>query len=96
MTSPVYHVIEEKDSSFVSLEFKEEHPLQVEFAGVPENCQNCDAATKFVQFLQSDEAQKIIMNKNYMLPVVDKIKESTAFDAVKIYKSKAFKVPCFN
>ncbi len=92
MTSPVYHLVEEKDSAYASLEFKEPHPLQVEFAGVPETCRRCELAVKFVQFLQTPEAQKIIMNKNYMLPITPITKESTPFDAVKIYKTKAFKI----
>ena len=92
VTSPIYHVIEEKDSGYLSLEFKESHPLQIEFAGVPESCQNCDLAVKFVQFLQSQEPQKIIMSKNYMLPVINSVKASTAFDSVKVYKTTPFKV----
>ena len=91
-TSPIFHAVEEKDAAFISLEFKEPHPLQIEFAGVPVTCQNCDSGTMFVKYLQSTEAQKIIMNKNYMLPVVNKVKESTIFDTVKIYKSKPFKI----
>ncbi len=92
VTSPIYHLLEEKDSSYLSLEFKESHPLQVEFVGVPDTCKNCDSAIRFAQFLQSEEAQKIIMMKNYMLPITSKIKESTAFDSVKVYKTKPFKV----
>ena len=92
VTSPIYHVIEDKNSDYLSLEFKESHPLQIEFAGVPESCQNCDLAIKFVQFLQSDESQKIIMTKNYMLPVISSMKASTAFDSVKVYKTTPFKV----
>ena len=92
VTSPVYHLIEEKDSTYLSLEFKEPHPLQIEFVGVPETCKNCDSAIRFAQFLQSEEAQKIIMNKNYMLPILNRVKESTVFDSVKVYKTKPFKV----
>jgi len=92
VTSPIYHIVEEKDLSFISLEMKEDHLVQIEFAGIPETCQNCDSAAKFVQFLQTDEAQKVLMTKNYMLPMIGKIKESTAFDTVKIYKSRAYKV----
>ncbi len=92
VTSPIYHLVEEKDSGYLSLEFKEPHPLQIEFVGVPETCKNCDSAVRFAQFLQSDEAQKILMTKNYMLPVVNRIKESTAFDSVKVYKTKPFKI----
>lgn len=92
VTSPVYHLAEEKDSSYVSLEFKESHPLQVEFAGIPDSCKNCEGAAKFVHFLQTTEAQKILMTKNYMLPIENKTKSSTVFDNVKIYKTTAFKV----
>ncbi len=92
VTSPIYHIVEEKDSSFASLEFKEPHPMQIEFVGVPDTCKNCDSGIRFAQFLQSDEAQKILMTKNYMLPVVSKIKESTVFDSVKVYKTRPFQV----
>ena len=92
VTSPIYHIVEEKDSSFVSLEFKEPHPMQIEFVGVPDTCKNCDSGIRFAQFLQSDEAQKILMSKNYMLPIVSKIKESTVFDSVKVYKTKPFQI----
>lgn len=68
-TSPIYHLVEEKNSNFKSYEFQEGHPVQIEFAGVPETCQNCEAAIKFVHFMQTTEAQKIIMAKNYMLPI---------------------------
>lgn len=92
VTSPIYHIVEEKDSSFVSLEFKESHPMQIEFVGVPDTCKNCDSGIRFAQFLQSDEAQKILMSKNYMLPIVSRIKESTVFDSVKVYKTKPFQI----
>lgn len=92
VTSPVYHLTEEKDPNYISLEFKEAHPLQIEFAGIPETCKNCDAANKFVQFLQTPEAQKILMTKNYMLPIESKTKSLTAFDSIKIYKTKPFKI----
>lgn len=85
VTSPVYHLVEEKDASYRAIEFQEGHPLQIEFAGVPETCQNCDGAIRFIQFLQSPEAQKIIMTKNYMLPVYKPAQEATAFDTIKMY-----------
>ncbi len=87
ITSPIYHVIEEKDHSYISIEMKEALPLQIEFAGVPSTCKNCDGAEKFIDFLISQEAQKVIMSKNYMLPVIDHVKESTEFDTLKIYKT---------
>ncbi len=91
VTSPVYHLIEEKDDQFLSIETTEPLPVQIEFAGIPVNCKNCEAAEMFVNFLLSAEAQKIIMSKNYMLPVIDRVKEATPFDAIKIYKTLPIK-----
>lgn len=87
VTSPVYHLVEEKDDQFLSVETKEALPVQVEFAGIPATCKNCEAAELFVNFLMSEPAQKIIMSKNYMLPIVDHVKEATPFDAIKVYKT---------
>lgn len=87
VTSPVYHLVEEKNIDYVSYEFNEPHPIQIEFAGVPATCKNCLEAENFVNFLNSIEAQKIIMQKNYMFPVLRNIKDATPFDAVKIYRT---------
>ncbi len=91
ITSPVYHLVEEKDSSYVALDFEAGLPLQIEFMGLLEQCKNCDLAKQFIAFLQSSQAQKIIMNKNYMLPMDMNVVESTAFDTLKIYQLLAFK-----
>lgn len=87
VTSPVYHQLEEKDDQFLGIETTEPLPVQVEFAGIPSTCKNCEAAEMFVNFLLTPEAQKIIMSKNYMLPVIDRVKEATPFDAIKVYKT---------
>ncbi len=86
-TSPIYHLLEEKDANFQSFEFIEGHPLQVEFAGIPESCKNCEAAKKFVNFLLTPAAQKILMNKNYMLPVYRPTQDGTAFDTIKVFRN---------
>lgn len=91
VTSPIYHQVEEKDTQYYSIETTEPLPLQVEFAGIPATCKNYEAAEIFVNFLLSPEAQKIIMTKNYMLPVVDHVKEATVFDAIKVYKTLPLK-----
>jgi thiamine transport system substrate-binding protein len=62
------------------LKFKEPHPLQFEFAGIPEFCKNCDLAEQFVNLMLSKEGQKIIMEKNYMFPVMRGVREKTPFD----------------
>lgn len=91
VTSPVYHLVEEKDDNFLSIETSEPLPVQVEFAGIPASCKNCEAAEMFINFMLSREAQKVIMQKNYMLPVIDHVKEATAFDAIKVYKTLPIK-----
>ncbi|MBC7743060.1 MAG: thiamine ABC transporter substrate-binding protein [Bdellovibrionaceae bacterium] len=91
VTSPIYHVVEEHDSSFVSIEMKEALPIQIEFAGIPKTCKNCEGAEQFLRFMASQEAQKIIMNKNYMLPVIERAKEATEFDAIKVYRTLPIK-----
>jgi len=87
VTSPVYHVVEEKDSDVVAVEMAEGHPLQIEFVGIPTICKQCDLAQKFVQMLFTKEGQKVIMEKNYMFPVVSGVKEGTAFASIPFYKS---------
>lgn len=87
VTSPLYHLVEENDSSYMALEFKEALPVQVEFAGIPDTCKNCDGAAQFIEFITSKEAQEVIMKKNYMLPILDSVKEATAFDSLKVYKT---------
>lgn len=87
VTSPVYHIVEEADHQYFSIETSEALPVQVEFAAVPASCKNCEAAEMFINFLLTPEAQKILMSKNYMLPVIDQVKEGTQFDALKVYKT---------
>ena len=91
VTSPVYHLVEEKDSGYISIEMSEPLSAQVEFAGIPLTCKNCEAAEMFINFLLTPEAQKIIMSKNYMFPVIDRVKEASPFDAIKVYKTLPIK-----
>ena len=78
-TSPLYHVLEEKNESYRAALFPKGHPLQVEYAGVPEACGRCTDGEKFVRFLQKREIQSLIMRKNFMLPVDESAKEATPF-----------------
>ncbi len=92
ITSPIYHLVEEKDSHYQALEFKEGLPVQVEFMGLLASCKNCEAANKFISFVQSKDGQRIMMNKNYMLPMDKQITEGTAFDTLRVFKLLDFKV----
>jgi thiamine transport system substrate-binding protein len=83
-TSPLYNQIEEKNSNFRGLEMVEPNPVQVEFAGIPTSCRSCDLAEKFLNLMLSPEGQKVIMEKNYMLPVVKKAAEGTVFEKLPV------------
>jgi thiamine transport system substrate-binding protein len=86
VTSPVYHLIEDKSTDVVALDMQEGHPAQFEFAGIPVTCKNCELAERFVALLLSKEGQKTIMEKNYMFPVIKGVREGTVFAAVPNYK----------
>ncbi len=86
VTSPIYHLMEDKSTDVVALQLHEGHPAQFEFAGVPATCKNCELGEKFMSLLLSKEGQKIIMEKNYMFPVVKGVKEGTVFASIPNYK----------
>jgi thiamine transport system substrate-binding protein len=69
LTSPVYHWSEEKDFDYQAVIFEEALPLQVEYAAIPLNSEHIELAKKFIEFLLRTEAQKILMQKNFMLPI---------------------------
>ncbi len=70
LTSLVYHWKEEKDESFDFLRLDEALPAQIEYSAVPESCWNCADAKKFVHFLVTPAVQKILVDKNYMFPMI--------------------------
>ncbi len=79
VTSPLYHEIEEKRKDYFAIPFSEALPVQFEFVGIPEFCRHCELAEQFVNLMLSNEGQKIIMEKNYMLPVMKGVRENSAF-----------------
>lgn len=83
ITSPVYHWIEESNQNYQPMYLKEPLPYHVEYYGVLKNCRNCKEAIAFYNFLVSPEAQKVIMQKNYMFPVIRGLKENTDFAKIK-------------
>lgn len=88
LTSPLYHEIEEKSKDFVAVDFSEPLPIQYEFVGIPEFCRNCELAEQFVNLMLSPQGQKIIMEKNYMFPVVKGVAENSPFGALMDVKSQ--------
>ncbi len=88
-TSPLYHQLEENDDSYKAVSFKNPHPIQVEYAGVPDFCVNCKGAHQLAQFLLRPEIQKILMKKNYMFPVGKEALQGESFrlpENVQYYK----------
>ena len=79
LTSPVYHLIEDKSDSYAAAVFNEGHALQVEFAGIPANCARCTDAETFLQFLRKPDTQALIMKKNFMLPIAKDVTAGTPF-----------------
>lgn len=82
-TSPIYHQLNEASSDFQALQLKEGLPLQVEFFGVPAACTHCELAQTFANLVLSVQGQKIIMEKNYMLPVIQGVLNGTPFEKAK-------------
>lgn len=87
VTSPIYHLVEDKNSDVTAVELAEGHPAQFELAGVPTTCKNCELAERFVSLLLSPEGQKIVMEKNYMFPVLKGVRAGTPFADLPAYRA---------
>ena len=81
-TSLMYHFVEER-KNYHSTQLSQGHPYQVEFAVIPNTCVECNLAEKFIQFLLEEEVQRILMHKNYMLPVNKYAVQNTPFENLK-------------
>jgi len=69
-TSPAYHVIAEQDSRFAAAAFDEGHYQQIEVAGMVSSSQQKQLARDFLNFMVSEDFQKIIPTTNWMYPAV--------------------------
>lgn len=73
LTSLAYHLTVEQDHDYAALELEEGHPVQVEYAGIPKGCKNCDLAQEFLRFLLEPASQVLIAERNFMLPAVKSV-----------------------
>ena len=89
-TSLIYHLTEE-DQIYYSLNFSFGHPYQVEFAVIPQTCKECELANQFIQFLLREDIQKILMEKNYMLPIMENVSTHTPFEKLNKLKLISYK-----
>lgn len=78
-TSFFFHQQQENDLSYKAILFDHPHPVQVEYLGIPKDCQNCDKAQRFANFILRKDIQRLLMKKNYMFPVLREAMEGTIF-----------------
>lgn len=79
LTSLAFHWGVENERDFRVVEFKDGHPAQVEYMAIPDACRECELAEKFVEAMLKPESQKLIMEKNFMLPVIKGLEAGTVF-----------------
>lgn len=87
-TSAVYHWSFKKDKTVQPFVIKEGHPIQLELLAIPKNCNQCQLAEDFAKLMVSPQGQKVLLNKNYMLPVIDGVSQGTLFE--QLPKMKTF------
>ena len=79
LTSLAYHWGVQHDRNFQAVAFPQGHPVQTEYAGVPEGCRECQLAQDFMAAMKTPWAQTLIMQKNFMLPVLKEVEQGTIF-----------------
>lgn len=89
VTSLAYHWGMEKDRNYQIAEFKEGHPVQVEYVAIPKSCRECDLAEQFIKFILEEPQQKILMEKNFMFPVLKSVVRGTVFAEMPQFKELA-------
>jgi thiamine transport system substrate-binding protein len=68
ITSPAYHMIEEKTRRYQAAAFSEGHYLQVEVAGLLASSLRKDMARAFLTFMTGPRFQDVIPTTNWMFP----------------------------
>ena len=79
LTSLAYHWGTDHDKSFRAVNLPEGHPVQVEYAAVPDTCKECELGQEFLAFIMDPSSQKTIMERNYMMPALTGVEEGTVF-----------------
>ncbi|WP_410686430.1 thiamine ABC transporter substrate binding subunit [Avibacterium paragallinarum] len=80
-TSPLYHLLNDKDENYAATDFSEGQVLQIETAARVANHENA-CADEFMSFLVTPTAQQQISPRNVMFAVIDEAVEPH-FDALK-------------
>lgn len=69
-TSPAYHIIAEQDNRYAAARFGEGHYQQIEVAGMLASSKQKKLARAFLDFMLSEEFQRIIPTTNWMYPAL--------------------------
>lgn len=93
VTSLAFHWGIEKDRNYQIVFFAEGHPVQVEYAAVPKSCRECDLAKHFVKNLLDPAVQRLIMEKNFMFPVLKGIEAGTIYQQLPQVKVRSVPNP---
>ena len=84
-TSPAAHIMFEANYDISASTFKEGNYISVEFAGILNSSKNKQMANKFLDFMISDDFQKVIPGTNIMYPVTN-VEMPEAFNKLEIPK----------
>ena len=84
-TSPAAHIMFEENYDISASTFKDGNYISVEFAGILNSSKNKQMANKFLDFMISDDFQKVIPGTNIMYPVTD-VEMPEAFNKLEIPK----------
>ena len=84
-TSPAAHIMFEENYDISASIFEEGNYLSVEFAGILKSSKNKKMANIFLDFMLSDDFQKVIPSTNIMYPVTN-IKLPDAYNELEIPK----------
>lgn len=68
VTSPAYHIDQEKTERYKAAEFAEGHYIQIEVAGMMKSSHDPELAKSFLSFMVSPAFQDIIPTTNWMMP----------------------------
>ena len=81
-TSPAYHKEYEDSEQYRATIFRKGNYMQIEGAGIVNNCSNLKSAQLFIDFILTDDFQKEIPLTNWMFPVTD-IKLPASYSVAK-------------
>ena len=84
-TSPAAHIMFDENYDISASTFKEGNYISVEFAGILNSSKNKQMANKFLDFMISDDFQKVIPGTNIMYPVTN-VEMPEAFNKLEIPK----------